>query len=164
MKTLPKECAGPVVGRPLNKSNQHRGLRAGPLRRWCSQPAPPRRCAAPPGTPLADWPAYNRTLAGIGTPAWGRSASRMQGQLTLRCAFTLPEVVSFQTGPRWSLAGPCTSRPSRAHTPSMRQPARRSGVDTPKVPGHQAFLVNRGFCLPGWAAVPGDSRCTCDAP
>ncbi len=53
--------------------------------------------ATPPQA--ADWPAYNRTLAGDRYSPLGEITSANVGQLTLRCAFTLPEVVSFQTGP-----------------------------------------------------------------
>jgi len=55
--------------------------------------------AAPPATPVADWPAYNRTLAGDRYSPLAEINTTNVGQLTLRCAFTLPEVVSFQTGP-----------------------------------------------------------------
>jgi alcohol dehydrogenase (cytochrome c) len=51
--------------------------------------------AAPP----ADWPAYNRTLAGDRYSPLAQITTANVGQLTLRCAFTLPELVSFQTGP-----------------------------------------------------------------
>ncbi len=55
--------------------------------------------AAPPATPSADWPAYNRTLAGDRYSPLAEITTANVGQLTLRCAYTLPEVVSFQTGP-----------------------------------------------------------------
>jgi alcohol dehydrogenase (cytochrome c) len=55
--------------------------------------------AAPPATPPADWPAYNRTLAGDRYSPLAQITTANVGQLTLRCAFTLPELVSFQTGP-----------------------------------------------------------------
>jgi alcohol dehydrogenase (cytochrome c) len=55
--------------------------------------------AAPPGAQAADWPAYNRTLAGDRYSPLAEVTAANVGQLTLRCAFTLPEVVSFQTGP-----------------------------------------------------------------
>jgi alcohol dehydrogenase (cytochrome c) len=53
--------------------------------------------AAPP--PAADWPAYNRTLAGDRYSPLAQITTANVGQLTLRCAFTLPELASFQTGP-----------------------------------------------------------------
>jgi alcohol dehydrogenase (cytochrome c) len=55
--------------------------------------------AAPPQTPAADWPAYNRTLAGDRYSPLAQITTANVRQLTLRCAFTLPELVSFQTGP-----------------------------------------------------------------
>jgi alcohol dehydrogenase (cytochrome c) len=55
--------------------------------------------AAPPATQPADWPAYNRTLAGDRYSPLEEITSANIGQLTLRCAYTLPELVSFQTGP-----------------------------------------------------------------
>jgi alcohol dehydrogenase (cytochrome c) len=55
--------------------------------------------AAPPAPPPADWPAYNRTLAGDRYSPLAQITTANVGQLTLRCAFTLPELVSFQTGP-----------------------------------------------------------------
>ncbi len=76
-------------------SQQHRGL-------WvalvafaaCAQVA----FAAPPVQP-ADWPAYNRTLAGDRYSPLAEINTANVGQLALRCAYTLPEVVAFQTGP-----------------------------------------------------------------
>jgi alcohol dehydrogenase (cytochrome c) len=53
----------------------------------------------PPPTPSADWPAYNRTLAGDRYSPLAEITATNVGQLALRCAYTLPEVVSFQTGP-----------------------------------------------------------------
>ncbi len=47
----------------------------------------------------ADWPAYNRTLAGDRYSPLAKITTANVGRLTLRCAYTLPEVVSFQTGP-----------------------------------------------------------------
>jgi alcohol dehydrogenase (cytochrome c) len=61
----------------------------------CAQAA----AAEPPRTPSADWPAYNRTLEGDRYSPLTEIATANVGQLTLRCAYTLPEVVSFQTGP-----------------------------------------------------------------
>ncbi|HEY4341370.1 MAG TPA: PQQ-binding-like beta-propeller repeat protein [Steroidobacteraceae bacterium] len=55
--------------------------------------------AASPETPLADWPAYNRTLAGDRYSPLAEITTTNVGQLALRCVFTLPEVVAFQTGP-----------------------------------------------------------------
>jgi alcohol dehydrogenase (cytochrome c) len=55
--------------------------------------------AAPPATRPADWPAYNRTLAGDRYSPLAQITAANVGQLTLRCAFTLPELPSFQTGP-----------------------------------------------------------------
>jgi alcohol dehydrogenase (cytochrome c) len=55
--------------------------------------------AAPPAPQPADWPAYNRTLAGDRYSPLAQISTANVGQLTLRCAFTLPELVSFQTGP-----------------------------------------------------------------
>ena len=55
--------------------------------------------AAPPASAVADWPVYNRTLAGDRYSPLADITPANVGQLTLHCAFTLPEVVSFQTGP-----------------------------------------------------------------
>jgi len=55
--------------------------------------------AAPPASHPADWPAYNRTLAGDRYSPLAEITTANVGQLALRCAYTLPEVVSFQTGP-----------------------------------------------------------------
>jgi len=55
--------------------------------------------AASPPTPPADWPEYNRTLAGDRYSPLAEITAENVGQLQLHCAYTLPEVVSFQTGP-----------------------------------------------------------------
>jgi alcohol dehydrogenase (cytochrome c) len=55
--------------------------------------------AAPPAVPPSDWPAYNRTLAGDRYSPLAEITASNVGQLTLRCAYTLPELVAFQTGP-----------------------------------------------------------------
>jgi alcohol dehydrogenase (cytochrome c) len=55
--------------------------------------------AAPSAAAPDDWPAYNRTLAGDRYAPLAEITPGNVGQLTLRCAYTLPEVVSFQTGP-----------------------------------------------------------------
>ena len=55
--------------------------------------------AAPPQTSSADWPAYNRTLAGDRYSPLAQITTANVGKLTLHCAFTLPELASFQTGP-----------------------------------------------------------------
>jgi len=55
--------------------------------------------AAPPATQPADWPAYNRTLAGDRYSPLAQITTENAGQLELRCVYTLPEVVAFQTGP-----------------------------------------------------------------
>ncbi len=55
--------------------------------------------AAPSAVPAADWPAYNRTLAGDRYSPLAQITTANVAQLTLRCAYTLPEVVAFQTGP-----------------------------------------------------------------
>jgi alcohol dehydrogenase (cytochrome c) len=55
--------------------------------------------ATPPAVHGADWPAYNRTLAGDRYSPLVEITTKNVGQLTLRCAYTLPEVVAFQTGP-----------------------------------------------------------------
>ncbi len=55
--------------------------------------------AAAPQRPADDWPAYNRTLAADRYSPLAQINASNVGQLALRCAFTLPEVVSFQTGP-----------------------------------------------------------------
>ncbi|HEV2701268.1 MAG TPA: PQQ-binding-like beta-propeller repeat protein [Steroidobacteraceae bacterium] len=55
--------------------------------------------AAAPDAQWADWPAYNRTLAGDRYSGLAQITTANVARLTLRCAFTLPEVVSFQTGP-----------------------------------------------------------------
>ena len=54
--------------------------------------------AAPPAPP-ADWPAYNRTLAGDRYSPLAEITTANVGQLTLRCAYSLPELASFETGP-----------------------------------------------------------------
>src|SRR5215472_8533213 len=54
---------------------------------------------APAAAQAADWPAYNRTLAGDRYSPLAEITAANVGQLTLRCAYTLPEVVAFQTGP-----------------------------------------------------------------
>jgi len=55
--------------------------------------------AAPPAVHPADWPAYNRTLAGDRYSPLAELTPANVGKLTLHCSYTLPEVVSFQTGP-----------------------------------------------------------------
>jgi alcohol dehydrogenase (cytochrome c) len=55
--------------------------------------------AAPPAVQPADWPAYNRTLAGDRYSPLTQLTTENAGQLQLHCAYTLPEVVAFQTGP-----------------------------------------------------------------
>jgi alcohol dehydrogenase (cytochrome c) len=52
--------------------------------------------AAPPP---ADWPAYNRTLAGDRYSPLADITAANVGQLALHCTYTLPELASFQTGP-----------------------------------------------------------------
>ena len=52
-----------------------------------------------PATQAGDWPEYNRTLAGDRYSPLAEITAANVGQLTLRCSYTLPEVVSFQTGP-----------------------------------------------------------------
>ena len=46
-----------------------------------------------------DWPAYNRTLAGDRYSPLAEIDAANVGRLKLHCVFTLPKVVSFQTGP-----------------------------------------------------------------
>jgi alcohol dehydrogenase (cytochrome c) len=99
--------------------------------------------AAPPPQ-VADWPAYNRTLAGDRYSPLAQITPANVGQLALRCAFTLPELVSFQTGPlvvggtmyftsfegSYAIdASTCIEKWSR-HTPSVGPPG---------------LAVNRGF-------------------
>ncbi len=55
--------------------------------------------AAPPAPQPADWPAYNRTLAGDRYSPLAQITPENVGQLALHCVYTLPEVVAFQTGP-----------------------------------------------------------------
>jgi alcohol dehydrogenase (cytochrome c) len=55
--------------------------------------------AATPETSVADWPAYNRTLAGDRYSPLAQINTANVRKLTLHCAFTLPELASFQTGP-----------------------------------------------------------------
>jgi alcohol dehydrogenase (cytochrome c) len=55
--------------------------------------------AAPPASQPADWPAYNRTLAGDRYSPLAQITTENAGQLQLRCEYVLPEVVAFQTGP-----------------------------------------------------------------
>ena len=54
---------------------------------------------AAPAMPPADWPAYNRTLAGDRFSPLAEISTANVGQLKLHCAYTLPEVAAFQTGP-----------------------------------------------------------------
>ncbi|HTC50418.1 MAG TPA: PQQ-binding-like beta-propeller repeat protein [Steroidobacteraceae bacterium] len=54
---------------------------------------------AVPPPPAADWPAYNRTVAGDRYSPLAQITPANVQTLTLRCAYTLPELVSFQTGP-----------------------------------------------------------------
>jgi alcohol dehydrogenase (cytochrome c) len=54
---------------------------------------------APAAAPAADWVGYNRSLAGDRYSPLTQITSANVGQLKLRCAYTLPEVVAFQTGP-----------------------------------------------------------------
>lgn len=55
--------------------------------------------AASPAAQPADWPAYNRTLAGDRYSPLAEITATNVGKLALRCEYKLPEVVSFQTGP-----------------------------------------------------------------
>jgi len=55
--------------------------------------------AASPAPRSADWPAYNRTLAGDRYSPLSDITSANAAQLALRCAYTLPEVAAFQSGP-----------------------------------------------------------------
>lgn len=55
--------------------------------------------AAPSLAQPDNWPEYNRTLAGDRYSPLAEITTRNAGRLQLRCAYTLPEVVSFQTGP-----------------------------------------------------------------
>jgi alcohol dehydrogenase (cytochrome c) len=55
--------------------------------------------AASPAMSPADWAAYNRTLAGDRYSPLADLTPANVMRLTLHCAYTLPEVVSFQTGP-----------------------------------------------------------------
>jgi alcohol dehydrogenase (cytochrome c) len=55
--------------------------------------------AAPPAVQPDDWPAYNRTLAGDRYSPLTEITPANVGQVTLRCAYTLPEAGAFQTGP-----------------------------------------------------------------
>ena len=55
--------------------------------------------AAPASIPASDWPAYNRTLAGDRYSPLAEITTANVAQLKLHCAYTLPEVVAFQTGP-----------------------------------------------------------------
>ena len=55
--------------------------------------------AAPPMGQAADWPEYNRTLGGDRYSPLAEITPANVGQLKLHCAYTLPELVSFQTGP-----------------------------------------------------------------
>jgi alcohol dehydrogenase (cytochrome c) len=54
---------------------------------------------AAPAVKGADWPAYNRTLAGDRYSPLAEINTANVAQLTVRCTYTLPEVVAFQTGP-----------------------------------------------------------------
>jgi len=47
----------------------------------------------------ADWPAYNRTLAGDRFSPLAQITTANIGEIELHCTYTLPEVVAFQTGP-----------------------------------------------------------------
>ncbi|MGH8220941.1 MAG: pyrroloquinoline quinone-dependent dehydrogenase [Steroidobacteraceae bacterium] len=55
--------------------------------------------AASAGAQPANWPAYNRTLAGDRYSPLAEITTANVAQLKLHCVYTLPEVVSFQTGP-----------------------------------------------------------------
>lgn len=55
--------------------------------------------AAPPAANPADWPEYNRTLAGDRYSPLTEITPANVRHLRLHCEYTLPEVVSFQTGP-----------------------------------------------------------------
>ena len=55
--------------------------------------------SAPAAAQPADWTGYNRTLAGDRYSPLAEITSANVAQLKLRCAYTLPEVVAFQTGP-----------------------------------------------------------------
>jgi len=55
--------------------------------------------AASPAARSADWPTYNRTLAGDRYSPLAEITAANVGKLALRCEYKLPEVVSFQTGP-----------------------------------------------------------------
>ncbi|HLK70480.1 MAG TPA: PQQ-binding-like beta-propeller repeat protein [Steroidobacteraceae bacterium] len=54
--------------------------------------------AASPGS-AADWPAYNRTLAGDRFSPLTQVQTSNVARLALQCTYELPEVSSFQTGP-----------------------------------------------------------------
>ncbi|MGH8228918.1 MAG: pyrroloquinoline quinone-dependent dehydrogenase [Steroidobacteraceae bacterium] len=54
---------------------------------------------APRATLPGNWPEYNRTLAGDRYSPLTEITPSNVGKLKLRCAYTLPETVSFQTGP-----------------------------------------------------------------
>jgi alcohol dehydrogenase (cytochrome c) len=55
--------------------------------------------AAAPAVAAADWPAYNRTLAGDRFSPLDEIDRGNVAQLALLCTYTLPEVSSLQTGP-----------------------------------------------------------------
>lgn len=66
---------------------------------WVSMAALDGMAAAAPPDQAADWPAYNRTLAGDRYSPLAQVTPANVGKLTLRCTYTLPELASFQTGP-----------------------------------------------------------------
>jgi PQQ-dependent dehydrogenase (methanol/ethanol family) len=70
---------------------------AAPDRNEVSAPAPEN--AQTPGSGAGDWPAYNRTLAGDRfSPLEEINRDNVAG-LEAKCSYTLPEVLSLQTGP-----------------------------------------------------------------
>jgi alcohol dehydrogenase (cytochrome c) len=99
---------------------------------------------APPGSQSDDWSAYNRTLAGDRYSPLAEITTANVGQLTLRCAFTLPEVVSFQTGPL-VVGGTMYFTSFEASYAIDAATCVQKWSRHDKTPGPPGLAVNRGF-------------------
>ncbi len=64
-----------------------------------AQTTTPQAVVSPAAPPAADWPAYNRTLAGDRFSPLAEIDRTNAAQLKAICSYTLPEVSSLQTGP-----------------------------------------------------------------
>ena len=99
---------------------------------------------APPATDSSDWSAYNRTLAGDRYSPLGEITGANVGQLALRCAFTLPELVSFQTGPL-VVGGTMYFTTFEASYAIDASSCTQKWSRHDKQPGPPGLAVNRGF-------------------